>query len=559
MKYTLAFILSFIGSTIIAQIVYDQNIESRIDSLFAEYENEPGGALGIYANERILYQKGFGFSNLEDKVKITPQTVFEIAASGMNITATAILLLEEEGKLSLDDPIQDYLTEFPNYKEGKVSIRHCLHHSSGLRDYLELIKISGRNQHITFDNKSALELLKNQSELTIIPGSDYRYSHSNYLVLALIVERITGDSMAKYTEQNIFIPLEMNNTFYYQDFEKVINNRALLYAKEDDEYKLKQNYRFTACGDGRIYSTIEDMMKWSRNFTNSRIGKGKDFMEKLYIRGTLNNGDTMSYARGLEHGEYRGHRLIAHNGWWGGATGMFVIFPSDGLFVMGLGNNKSNGIIGKTYHAARMVLNIDEKPVAKKSENPVNILNETEIKYNTKDLKSICGNYFSYEIGYSRKIYTSENKLYLHDGEHEDALLEAIGENKYKKVGLNSNVTFSFGFEEDKKIMYLQHGERPPMILYKFEPANYNREQLLSFTGDYYSTELGQAYKLKEEDGFLQVWTNEKEIFKFKPLMDMVFNSPHDGYLQFEKNSNGNIYKFTINDYSLGKMGFMKK
>jgi len=189
-----------------SQIAFDYKLEKRTDSIFHEYKGDAGAAAAIVYNEKVLYQKGFGLANLEHNIQVTPQTVFEVSSVAMHVTATAILLLEKNGKLSLDDPIQKFLIDFPIYKKGAVTIRHCFHHSSGIRDYLNLIKMTGRSQHIHFDNQDGYHLLQKQKELTIIPGSDYRYSHSNYLVLALIVESVSGMSMGEFARQNIFLP-----------------------------------------------------------------------------------------------------------------------------------------------------------------------------------------------------------------------------------------------------------------------------------------------------------------------------------------------------------------
>ncbi len=549
---SLLILLPIIGNT---QVEFNSKIEQKMDSLFLEYQGEAGAAAVVVHKGKVLYQKGFGLANLENNIPITPQTVFETGAVAMHVTATAILLLENEGKLSLDDPIQKHLTTFPKYKKGEVTIRHCFHHSSGLRDYLDLIKMTGRSQHMTFDNKAAHELLQKQKELTIVPGSDYRYSHSNYLVLALIVEQISGQSIADFAKEKIFTPLGMNNTFYYQDREKVIKNRALLYAKENEEIKLKQNYYFTACGDGRLYSTAEDMAKWMANFSSSKIGGDKKFMEKLFTRGILNNGEEMSYALGLEYADVNGHNVLGHSGWFGGATAMILHTPEEELSVIAMGNNKDKGAIGKAVRMNRMML-IDKTTAVKKDKTETTI---SKVKMSKKVKNKFCGSYFSYAIGYARKIYMKEGDLFFHDGEHEDALLQPIGKNEFRKMSGNNRITVKFGEENNEKAMYLRYGQRPPMTLLEFQPVNLTAEELNRFTGKYHSEELDVIYDLKIEDKKLSVFLGEKQIVQYDPLMEDLFNSAHDGYLQFEKNKNGTIRKFTINDYSLGRMSFFKK
>ena len=538
-----------------AQFQFNSNIEQKIDSLFKEYEGEAGAAAGISHKGKVLYQKGFGLANLENEVKVTPQTVFETGAVAMHVTATAILLLENEGKLSLDDPIQKHLTTFPKYKKGEVTIRHCFHHSSGLRDYLDLIKMKGQSQHIDFNNKTGFDLLQKQKELTIVPGSDYRYSHSNYLVLALIVEQISGLSIGQFTKQNIFAPLGMNNTFYYEDNEKVIKNRALLYGKDGEEYKLKQNFDFTACGDGRLYSTIEDMNKWMANFSTSKIGGDKNFMKKLFKRGVLNNGKEMSYALGLEYASVNGREDIGHSGWFGGATAMILMTPVEDLYIITMGNNINSGAIGKAFRINSLIF--DDANYTPQETTTVTTTSTTTLSQ--KEKEKFCGAYFSYSIGYDYRVYMKDGELYFHDGENEDVMLRPTGKNEFTKVDGVNWTTVKFGKEGNKKAMFYQYGQRPPITLLAFEPANLTNEQLNQFTGVYRSDELDVTYHLKMKNKKLQVFLGEKQIVQFNPLMSNLFNSDHDGYLKFEKGPKGEYRKFSINDYSLGSLSFFKQ
>lgn len=546
------FLFPIIGNT---QVEFNAKIEQKIDSLFEEYKGEPGAAAAVYYKGKVLYQKGFGIANLENNVKVTPQSVFEVSSVAMHITATAILLLESEGKLSLDDPIQKHLPTFPIYKKGIVTIRHCFHHSSGLRDYLDLIKMTGRSQHIDFDNKAGFHLLQKQKELTIVPGSDYRYSYSNYLALALIVEQISGMSIGEFAKEQIFTPLGMNNTFYYEDKEKVIKNRALLYGKDGEEFKLKQNFQFTACGDGRLYSTVEDMTKWMANFSSSKIGGDRSFMEKLFTRGILNNGTEMSYALGLEYADVNGHDVLGHNGWFGGATAMFLHTPKENLSVITMGNNAEKGAIGKAIQINNLLLATIN--TAKKEKAP--IATTSEVMISDKNKQKFCTSYFNYATGYDYKIYFKEGEIYFHDGEHEDALLMPIGKSEFRKMSGNNRTTIQFGKEGNKKAMYYRYGQRPPTTLLEFLPTDHTEEQLKLFTGKYHSDELDVTYDLKMENKKLTVFLGEKQIVQFDPLMADIFNSAHDGYIKFEKGSNGTIHKFTLNDYSLGSMSFFKQ
>ena len=195
-------------------IAITNEIKQEIDRIYNDYEGLAGCALGIFHKGEIIFQKGYGYSNLEDEIKVTPNSIFELASISKQFTAASILLLEEEGKLSLDDPIQKHLPEIPTFEEGTVTLRHMLHHTSGLRDYLVVMHVRGHSWNSNFTTEEGVDMLKRQKKLRFTPGEQYSYSNSNYLALALIVERVSGVSLDTYAQKNIFEPLGMKNTFF---------------------------------------------------------------------------------------------------------------------------------------------------------------------------------------------------------------------------------------------------------------------------------------------------------------------------------------------------------
>ena len=169
-----------------------------------------------------------------------------------------------------------------------------------------------------------------------------------------------------------------------------------------------------------------------------------------------------------------------------------------------------------------------------------------------------CGNYFSYDIGYDYKIYTKNDSLYLHDGEHDDAVLIPIGLHEFRKMYGNNRTTIRFGEEKGQKAMFYRYGQRPPTTLLEFTPADYSEDQLNQFVGRYQSKEVNVIYKLKVDNNVLQVFLDDKMIVAYNPLAEDLFNSDHDGYLRFERGQNNEIKEFTITDYFLGSLSFYK-
>ena len=550
-------LLFIIPNSGISQVEFTSDIEAKIEGIFSVYANNPGAAIGIYGHGKELYKKGFGFANMEYEIPVTEQSVFESGSLAMHITATAILLLEKEGKLSLEDAIQNHLVDFPKYKEGNVTIRHCLHHSSGIRDYLSLLSFSGRDYRIDFDNAAAGKLLQKQKELTIVPGTDYRYSNSNYLILALIVEKVSGQSFGEYCHENIFKPAGMNNTFFYDDKEKVIKNRALVYSQNETEVKLKQNFDFHTCGDGRLYTNVEDMLKWCSMFSNSKIGNQQDFLRKLFSPGELNDGTTMSYARGLEYGDFKGHRLIAHNGWWEGGSAMILIFLDIDLYVVTLGNNGSNNAISKSFQVAEIL--VEERIETKNPEKkiaPSEISNYVKLSMHEKE--NICGTFFSYSIGYDRTLFLKNDSLYYRDGDGYEFPLEAISTSEFMVQDGNNLTTIKINSTRPERTMSILYGERPPMILVEYDPLENTENYAHKFVGEYYSSELDITYHLRADNQNLQIFVDEKMVASYHPQMKNLFNSAHDGFIQFEEDPAAKTIGFTMNDYSLGSLSFVK-
>jgi len=243
-KVALLLLISLLAFSGTAQDEANLNITQKIDELFKDIKNEPGAAVGVIQNGQVIYKKGFGLANLDYNIPITTSSIFEVGGLSMHVTGACILLLENEGKLSLDDPIQKYLTDFPKYAKGQPTIRQCFHHTSGLRDFLEMLNMSGQSTDMPYTAAEAIELIKKQKALTIIPGSDYRYSHSGYLVLAAIVEQISGQSLNNFATENIFAPLGMNHTFFADTKGQIITNRAVGYQKKEEQYKVSQPFNF---------------------------------------------------------------------------------------------------------------------------------------------------------------------------------------------------------------------------------------------------------------------------------------------------------------------------
>ena len=311
-----------------------------IDAVFAPFntKDSPGCALGVFKDGAIAYQRGYGMASLEHDVPITPASVFYAGSVSKQFTAMTAALAIQQGKLSYDDPIRKYLPELPAYADP-IKISHLVHHTSGLRDYNTLLSVAGRRDEDAWDNRAVLQITARQSALNFTPGDEYLYSNTGYTLLATIVERATGMKFDAFAEANIFTPLGMTASHYHVDARRLVPGRALAYAGRDGRWLLDTPINERA-GAGGLYTNIPDLLKWDENFYTGKIG-GAELLKKVQAQGKLNNGTTLTYAWGLQIGEYRGLPIVEHSGSLGGYRAHLIRFPSQHASVALLCNGSA--------------------------------------------------------------------------------------------------------------------------------------------------------------------------------------------------------------------------
>ena len=231
-------LLVFADNTFYGQ-TNDTTVDNQIDKLFSGYNRAtPGVAVAVVKDGKIIFKKGYGTANLEYDLPITTKTVFQIASVSKQFTAFSIYLLEKQGKISLEDDVRKYLPEVPDV--GKtIKIKHLLAHTSGIKDQTALLTLAGWRMDDVTTTQHILRLISRQKELNFEPGSQYLYSNSGYTLLAETVKRVSGGSFAEFTKKSIFEPLGMTDTQFYDDFERIVKNRADSYELENGTYKKK--------------------------------------------------------------------------------------------------------------------------------------------------------------------------------------------------------------------------------------------------------------------------------------------------------------------------------
>ena len=304
---TLVAARSLIALVAVASVATAQTTPDRAaDAIFAQWAKpgSAGCALGVLKDGKPLYVQGYGRADIEHAVPITASTVFHIASLSKQFTAFAIYLLEQEGRLSLDDDIRKYLPELHDFNTP-ITIRDLLHHTSGLRDQWNLLAMAGWRLEDVITQEDVVNLIWRQRELNFHPKDEFLYSNTGYTLLGLIVQRVSGKSLREFTDERIFAPLGMRSTHFHEHYGDLVDNRAYSYDRQPDARYVYVALSYSTVGPSSLFTTIDDLARWDENFYTGAVG-GRDLLQKMQIKGHLNNGKEIEYASGLVVNEYRG-------------------------------------------------------------------------------------------------------------------------------------------------------------------------------------------------------------------------------------------------------------
>lgn len=422
-----------------------EGFEAKIDQLFAEWNkiDSPGAAIAVTRNGEIIYTHGYGMANLEYDIPIIPTSIFDIASVSKQFAAFAITTLSHDRKLSLDDDIRVHLPDLPDFG-STITIRHLLHHTSGLRDWVQSLVIAGDMMDDVISFKHILKMVRHQKALNFEPGTAYSYSNTGYNLLAEIVETITGNSFREWTDTNIFKPLNMTNTHFHDDYEMILKNRAYSYqAVENDGFKHAVN-NTTALGSSSLYSTVEDLAKWILNFDNTQIGE-QTVIDQMHQRGVLNNGEQISYALGLSIGEYRGLKTVGHSGSWRGFRSHLMRFPDQKFGVVILCNLNTFNPLRLAEKIADLYLTDVLAPV--EASAPQKAAAPTEdtkpAPLTPEQLAEFEGDYYTEELDTTYTIVVGKNGLVAKHRRHDDIFLTYTGDHFTGNVWFFPEIRFT--------------------------------------------------------------------------------------------------------------------
>jgi len=487
---------------------------AQVDEIFAQFvkPGSPGCAVGVYRDGRLLYSRGYGEADLERGVRITPATVFLIGSTAKQFTAMSVWLLARQKRLSAEDDIRKYIPEMPVYG-APVTIRHLLHHTSGIRDYTDLLELAGHRVEDVSTNADILGLIVRQKKLNFPTGTAHQYANSNYILLAEVVKRVSGQTLREFAAANIFDPLGMKNTQYVDDHTLVIHARAMAYAaKGEGKYAISMT-NAERIGAGGLYTTVEDLARWDRNFYTGDVG-GMDLLGNMLSPGRLSDGKALAYASGLMLDTYRGVPVVRHSGSLAGYRADFLRFPTLRFSVAALCNVPSNPRPERlTERVAEVYLN-ERLSKAENATSRTDPTNEKPVALTAEQMAGALGDYWNPKTGEVRQMVLRNGQpVYVIDS-WSRARLNAFAPMRFRFGRNEINVTPT---RHGKRLLTLRWHDGRVESYEELRRVNLTAAQLAKYAGRFHSAELGVEYVLEPKAGGLLVKRKNQEDRQLLP------------------------------------------
>ena len=533
-----------------------QNPQAEVDKLIAAMiKPESGGVtVAVAEGDKILFSKGYGLANVEYNIPNSPKTIFHVASVSKQFTAFAIALLVEQGKISLDDDIRKYLPELHDFG-SKITIRHLVHHTSGLRDQWNLLALAGWRLDDVITKNQVLRLISHQDELNFKPGDEFSYCNTGYTLMGEIVSRVTGKSFADWCSENIFKPLSMDRTLFYDDHEKIVKDRA--YSYNDSPSGLKKSVlSYANAGATSLFTTAEDLTKWSANFYQMKVGS-KTVMKQMEQRGILNKGDTLSYAFGQAIANYKGVKSIAHSGGDAGYRTFLIRFPEQQYSIVVLSNLGSFNPAGLAYQVADIYLKKyliqetkteDSKPAAP----PTGTVSVKE-----GVLKLYEGQYqLNPEMIVS--IKSDGGKLSAQATGQPEITLTAASETEF--VVPEYGIKIAFKKSDKPATEFTLHQGGQTITASKMKPFDPKSIDLKSYAGVYYSPELQTSYDIVLKNDTLIINHIRHEPVPMSAVGSDAFTTSawYMSKIDFNRNSQSEITGFKASSGRVKNVRFVK-
>jgi len=524
-----------------------ESVTARVDKLFAEWNrsDSPGCSLGVSQNGVVVYERGYGMANLESGVAITPASVFHVCSISKQFTAMSILLLAQRGQLSLDDEVRKYITELPNY-ESRLTIRHLLNHTSGLRDAFTLLGLAAPREDDVNVNDAIVKALARQRGLNFRPGAEFQYNNGGYTLLAAIVKRVSGQSLRAFADANIFKPLGMMRTHFHDDPTMIVPNRASGYHLDAGAFHVAiRADPGGVVGNAGLFTTARDLLLWEQNFADVRVGDKALVAEMQTPAIPTGWSDKSSYGFGLEIGEYRGLRTIGHGGGDPGYGAYVVRYPDQRFAVAVLGNVDNINALGLTRGVADIYLaDVFAAPLASSA-----TVTPPKVSLSAEQLASKAGLYRNPSTETVGRIFVRDGKLRASSdtGEGDSVELTPVSEDRFVIPGTAVVVEFVPAASGRAQEIHETGTGPKPVVSQKVDAFAPSSTELRAFAGEYTSPELEVTYTLAARDSGLVIQMPGRPDVVLQPIFPDAFAGAGVNVVKFLRDAGGVVTGFTAN------------
>jgi CubicO group peptidase (beta-lactamase class C family) len=495
------------------------SLTARVDSVFRAFDRteSPGCALGVYRDGQIVYARGYGMANLELGVPITPRTVLDIGSISKEFAATAILLLQREGKLSLSDDVRRYFPEMPPYA-ADVTIRNLLNHTSGIRDMFVMMNLAGRSFDGVADTVDYLRVITRSAETNFPIGTRYLYSNSGFALLGQIVYRVSRQSLPAFLRQNVLDPLGMRDSRSLDDHGTIIPNRAQGYAPRGGGFRIQSSQVDGTAGAGSMHTTIEDFARWDGNWQSGFVGFGM-LADSLTVRGKLRNDSTISYALGISVDSWRGLRTVSHGGSWAGYRAHYVRFPDQHLAVACFCNLTSSGPDTLAYRVAAVYLGSQMGPDTIGAWDSA-LTSATAEQVPREWLRTKEGVWRNAQLGEVRRTRMVGDSLMI--GTIQRTRLVPLGGNRFRVGRTSTEITFH-GDSAGVPTRLESRTRGGAGTFERVAAASPDAAHLAEYSGSYHNEEIETTYAIAPDSGRLVVRLNGRRLAVLEPTWRDAF------------------------------------
>jgi CubicO group peptidase (beta-lactamase class C family) len=521
---TLTILFSIVPAAVVTRsqnMSGDQNLSARVDAIFSPHAraDAPGCAVSVIKAGKVLYARGYGMADVAHSIPMKPNTPVQIASTSKQFTALAVLLLEGDGKLSLNDDVRQYLPEIPDFGR-KITIRMLLNHTSGLRELGNLFYFAGWRMTDEQYKSDILPMLKRQRALNHVPGAEFSYNSAGYTLLALVVEKVSGVSFRRFVTDRIFTPLGMKNSDVQEDIDQVIPHQATGYwdHKAADLRTARALNSFP--GPNNVITSVEDLAKWDANFYEHRVGTPA-MLNLMSTPGRLPDGTEFGYGMGLFIGSYRGFRMISHAGSDPGYKADMARFPDEQLTVAVLCNAFNIPPTPLLKQVADLYLPGTDKTPFSPSTAPAT-MSERDNKENSADF---AGLYWNDVLAQPARFLYEQGKLLFDGGGEGKFELRPLGYNAYQLVAAPRRYVLTFIKRDDSLVVRADVEGSPSREFRKVADRKPSAAELRVFEGGYFSAELDVRWTFVVRNGELIVERNRRKPTPLSPIFGNAFQA----------------------------------